>query len=717
MKTITKKLYLFIALTFAAGSLFSQGANPCVATAISVGGSCSSTTATVSGTDSGIPGAPSCASYSGGPDVWYSFTVPASGDVTITTTAGSITDGGMAIYSGACGSPTEIECDDDDGTGLMPEIIRSGLTPGATIFIRLWEYGGGTGTMDLCVVDNGAGGGGAAGDDPCTATPLTVNGACIMSTYNNTTATATAGVPAPGCANYSGGDVWFTALVPASGHLIVETGTGVITDGGMAIYTAASCAGPFTLVECDDDDGTGLMPMIDNNTLTPATTVYIRVWEYGNDNNGSFDICAYDGGGGSGNCSNACAGCAAPMISHATHTETTGPNGCDDCSSALIPFGFTWDLCGTPYSGAYINSNGNITFGSSYTTYTPVGMPNATTAVMVAPFWADVDMSAACGVICHDNSTGTRFVVTWADVGYYNSHCDKLNSFQLILSDGTDATIGAGNNVGFLYGDMQWTTGDITGTGGFGGAPAVNGINSNDGITAWVYGEYDHAGTDFDGPGGSVDGVDHLDNLSLTFATSSGSCILPVDFIKVTTEALADQSAIKVNWETNSQANLAGFYVERSTDGTSFSTIKHLNGFGPNDQNTIHYDYNDVSAEKNVLYYYRIREIAPNGREHFSPIVTGIISDIPNVQVGKLYPNPAAKNDVIVLPIASSVDTKVTFQIFDQLGNKVYEERKVLGIGDNEILFNPNILESGVYYSKVIVDRYQSQPQKLVIQK
>ncbi|BDS11806.1 hypothetical protein [Aureispira anguillae] len=131
-------------------------------------------------------------------------------------------------------------------------------------------------------------------DEPCTASALSVSTTCSFNTFTTAGATGTLGAPAPGCANYVSGDVWFTATVPASGHLIVDCNAGVITDGGMAIYTGSCNA--LTLVECNDDgSANGLMPLIDNTTLTPGATVWIRFWEYGDDNPGTFDICVYDG--------------------------------------------------------------------------------------------------------------------------------------------------------------------------------------------------------------------------------------------------------------------------------------------------------------------------------------------------------------------------------------------------------------------------------------
>lgn len=127
-------------------------------------------------------------------------------------------------------------------------------------------------------------------DDPCNAISLTPAAACNFATYTNAGATATAGVTAPGCASYSGGDVWFSVTIPASGQVNINSNTGVITDAGMAVYIGTCAA--LTLVECDDDDSpNGLMSFI-NYTGTPGTTLFIRFWEYGNNNNGTFGICA-----------------------------------------------------------------------------------------------------------------------------------------------------------------------------------------------------------------------------------------------------------------------------------------------------------------------------------------------------------------------------------------------------------------------------------------
>jgi len=47
-----------------------------------------------------------------------------------------------------------------------------------------------------------------ANDEPCGAILLPINSACNYRTFDNASATSTAGVPAPGCGNYQGADIW-----------------------------------------------------------------------------------------------------------------------------------------------------------------------------------------------------------------------------------------------------------------------------------------------------------------------------------------------------------------------------------------------------------------------------------------------------------------------------------------------------------------------------
>ena len=85
---------------------------------------------------------PSCVT-SVSADVWYSVVVPASGTLTIETQAAatnSMTDSVVAVYSGTCGTLTQVGCNDDDGVGAMSLISLLGQTPGTTLYIGVWKY-------------------------------------------------------------------------------------------------------------------------------------------------------------------------------------------------------------------------------------------------------------------------------------------------------------------------------------------------------------------------------------------------------------------------------------------------------------------------------------------------------------------------------------------------------------------------------------------------
>jgi hypothetical protein len=209
----------------------------------------------------------------------------------IQTTAGTMTDNGVALYSAtACGGTfTLIECDDNDGAGNMGDILRTGLTPGQTYYIRVWGKGTASGTFNICVWDTPPP---PANDDPCAAVALPTNGSCVSTAGTNAFATATGGIPAPGCSTYSGGDVWFSFVAPSTGVINIETTAGTMTDNAIALYSATACAGTFTLIECNNNGGAGNMGAIFRTGLTPGQTYYVRVW--GNAGvSGTFNICAW----------------------------------------------------------------------------------------------------------------------------------------------------------------------------------------------------------------------------------------------------------------------------------------------------------------------------------------------------------------------------------------------------------------------------------------
>jgi len=197
----------------------------------------------------------------------------------------------------------------------------------------------------------------------------------------------------------------------------------------------------------------------------------------------------------------------------------------DDGSTASFQLPFDFCFYGTILNEFYINLNGNVSFGSGYSEFTSTGFPVAGFP-MLAPFWADVDTRTEIGEIWY-KVTATHVIVIWDQVGYFQEHGDKRNTFELIFTNGTDPLIGVGNNVAFSFGDMTWTTGDASnGVNGFGGVPATVGVNRGDGIDYALVGRFDHEGTDYDGPDGNYDGVNYLSGKNYFFDACSENVII-----------------------------------------------------------------------------------------------------------------------------------------------------------------------------------------------
>jgi subtilisin-like proprotein convertase family protein len=96
------------------------------------------------------------------------------------------------------------------------------------------------------------------------------------------------------CGSYGGGDLWYQVTVPASGNLTAESSTqpgSRISDMVMELYS-----GPcdnLVSVECQDDNGSERMPSISVSNRTPGEVLYVRLFEYGNNDFGFFQACGY----------------------------------------------------------------------------------------------------------------------------------------------------------------------------------------------------------------------------------------------------------------------------------------------------------------------------------------------------------------------------------------------------------------------------------------
>ena len=125
------------------------------------------------------------------------------------------------------------------------------------------------------------------GSHPCLALPIDT-GVCVVQNNSGFNGSGLA----PNCANYQGGDIWFTMTVPPSGNLVFETDSGSLNDTGLAIWMDSVCTNP-KLIACDDDAGNGYFSFITLFDLPPGQNLFIQVWGYGG-GTGNFRLCVND---------------------------------------------------------------------------------------------------------------------------------------------------------------------------------------------------------------------------------------------------------------------------------------------------------------------------------------------------------------------------------------------------------------------------------------
>lgn len=673
--------------------------NPCGAIPLTVNASCTFVTGTtLNATNTSAVPPPPCANYVGN-DVWYSATVPASGQILVNTNTGVITDGGMALYtaSGCSGTFTLIECDDDDSpNGLMPQISVGGLTPGSTVYIRIWENGGdNNGTFSICATNPPPA---PANDNPCGATLLPVNTSCVNTTATTVNAMATAGPPAPTCANYAGGDVWFRMVVPASGDLIIETNTGGITDGGMALYTAPSCAGPFTQEICDDDGGTGLMPMITASGLAPGSTVYVRFWEYGNDNPGTFTICArtppppptgdcvyvlnlFDSFGDGWGSSNV----GVRINGGAWTYYTVGGSNTQVLLGMMIGdfIELSYDASG-PYqyensfslgmqgAGVFFNSGASPPAGPSFAQLVNCQPPPA------APQDCNGGTTICNGQAFNNNSSNTGNIV---DLNTANQGCLSSGERQ-----GTwyYFSPSASGTVGFTIAPVTATDYDFAVWGPMSSVscpPASPPVRCSYAAPTGPTGLGNGAGDTSEGAGGDrwvspltvTAGqvyILYVDNFSsngqafdLTWQLSGGASldctVLPVELVRL--QAAQSHGEVNVTWSTLSESDSHHFLVERSFDGEEFHPIGTVDA-AINSTTVTDYLFVD-KAPRCGTNHYRITMVDLDGSSLRSNTVNTTYRPLGSQVM--LMPNPA--KDMMYVTVANDLGA-YTMRIMDATG-------------------------------------------------
>jgi hypothetical protein len=184
---------------------------------------------------------------------------------------------------------------------------------------------------------------------------------------------------------------------------------------------------------------------------------------------------------------------------------------------------------------------------------------------------------------------------------------------------------------------------------------------------------------------------------------------LPVTLTAFT--AVKQGSTSMLNWNTASEMNNAGFEIERSANGSSFSKIGMVNSkaVNGNSHENLAYSYIDAKPMQGANFY-RLRQVDHDGKSAYSKIelVTFGAAAIETVEAApaiKVYPNPATNTVNIEAPEGSKVS------VYNMAGRM---EVRATGSGHLTTL-DVSVLRAGNYTIHIIDNASGMSSHKLTI--
>ena len=226
------------------------------------------------------------------------------------------------------------------------------------------------------------------------------------------------------------------------------------------------------------------------------------------------------------------------------------------------------------------------------------------------------------------------------------------------------------------------------------------------------------SGTDF--PSATFGNVDEVrmsnaDGVTTSFIagfnniTVSGA--LPVELASFTAANI--DGGVKLNWQTASEVNNYGFYIERkyitSNNTGSWTELDFVPGNGTS--NSVHnYSYTDANIPASAVEVsYRLKQADIGGSSEYSKTVTvelPVTTDVKDEDIltefglAQNYPNPFNPSTVIKYQLAAP--GYVSIKVYNLLGKEVKTlVSRTLAAGKYEVEFDGSSLASGIYFYKM----------------
>jgi len=243
-------------------------------------------------------------------------------------------------------------------------------------------------------------------------------------------------------------------------------------------------------------------------------------------------------------------------------------------------------------------------------------------------------------------------------------------------------------------------------------------IQSASGSCGWVELTYGYGANGtvmcFDS-GGVEDAIGGDDGLGIVHVGECESLSLPTVLPVQLTDLAAKtvDNNIEVSWLTQVEVNNNGFEVQRSSDGKNFQKLGFIQG-KLNSAQEEKYAFLDRTVQANTMYYYRLKQMDVNGAFEISKTVTGKVDASDRFSVSDIYPNPSTSQTIrfdINVPSAQ----RLSVDVFDAYGAKLYSSDHDTFAGQNTIELNLGGIPAGAYFAKIVAGE-NTKYSKFVIQ-
>jgi len=245
----------------------------------------------------------------------------------------------------------------------------------------------------------------------------------------------------------------------------------------------------------------------------------------------------------------------------------------DDGSTGCVDIGFDVDFFGAVFSCLFVNNNGNITFDTNLSTFTPFDL-TSTGRQIIAPFFGDVDTRSAGSPVTYGQDVVNgrpAFAANWIDVDCFSSSSSRdsniRNSFQLVIIDRSDIAP-KDFDFEFNFDKIAWESGQASGS----NFDCLGGVSARVGFSDGT-GDPD---TFFELPGSAVNGA-FLDNgpadtaliLNSLNSDVDGRYLFTVRSGQVSPEPEPDKFCINYDFEANGLDDFSGIVSIEPVQGYS----------------------------------------------------------------------------------------------------------------------------------------------------